>query len=371
MEVFFFAIMVLAKRNVYICSMQTILGIMSGTSLDGVDIAACQFWQENAQWKYAILAAHTYPYSKHWQEKLQHAVHLFGLELSLLHNELGRLFAQYVNQFCHENNITAQLIASHGHTIFHQPEKQFTLQIGSGAEIAAHTGIDVINNFRVLDVALHGQGAPLVPIGDELLFSQYDACINLGGFANISSNRNGKRVAWDICPVNIVLNSLAQALDLEYDKDGALARSGQIIPELLSYLNYLEFYRTTAPKSLGREWVETHIFDYLQKKNEPTQDLLHTFTQHCAHQITEEIRMLHAKNVLFTGGGTLNAFLIELIKEKSNCEIIVPEPQLIHFKEALIFAFLGHLRSLNKINTLKEVTGAHHNSIGGAWWKGK
>lgn len=350
--------------------MQTIIGLMSGTSLDGVDVAACRFWQENETWHYAIDAANTYPFSKEWKIKLENASLLSGLELQLLHNEFGRLLGNFVQDFISNHAIHAQIIASHGHTIFHQPDKKLTVQIGSGAEIAAITCLDVINDFRVIDVALNGQGAPLVPIGDELLFAQYDACVNLGGFANISTRNKGKRIAWDICPVNIALNYMAQKMDFDYDKNGELARSGKLIPELYEYLLSLSYYQLSFPKSLGKEWVETHIFSYLSQNNWNTMDVLHTLTQHCAQVIAQEIQGIEASNALFTGGGTLNTYLMELIRKKTSCSIIIPAPHLIHFKEALIFAFLGHLRSLEHHNSLQAVTGATRNSIGGSWWKG-
>ncbi len=350
--------------------MQTVLGVMSGTSLDGVDIAACQFWQENEQWNYSILAAKTYTYPKEWQEKLRQAPLLSGLELSLLHNELGRLFADYIQQFLASNSVKVDVIASHGHTIFHQPKEHLTLQIGSGAVIAALTKIDVINDFRVLDVALQGQGAPLVPIGDELLFHQYDGCINLGGFANISTQKNGKRIAWDICPVNIVLNAIALELGKEYDEDGKLARNGQLISDLLSYLQQLDYYQLSAPKSLGKEWVDVHVFSYLADKEWKKEDILHTFTEHIANIIAQEINAIAAQRILFTGGGTYNSYLLERIQQKTAAEIIIPDSHLINFKEALIFGLLGFLRYNEKENTLKTVTGALKNSIGGAWWKG-
>ncbi len=348
--------------------MLTVLGVMSGTSLDGVDIAACQFWQENSTWKYTILNAETYNYTPIWQDKLKTAPLLSGLDLHLLNNELGRLLADYIQQFIHAYKIKADLIASHGHTVFHQPALKLTLQIGAGAEIAAQTGIDVINDFRVLDVALNGQGAPLVPIGDELLFNEYDACINLGGFANISTHRQHQRIAWDICPANIILNPFAEKLGCPFDEGGKIAQKGQIIPELLSYLNHLEFYQTSAPKSLGKEWVDAFIGTYLRDKNWPAEDVLHTLTQHIAFIISTEINQINAQNVLFTGGGTYNSYLLELIKKQTDAEIIIPQDDLIHFKEALIFAFLGYLRHTNQINTLKNVTGAHKSSMGGAWW---
>lgn len=350
--------------------MLTVLGIMSGTSLDGVDIAACQFWQEKSTWKYTILHAETYHFTPTWQDKLKSAPLLSGFDLHLLNNELGRLLAQNAQDFISKNNLSINFIASHGHTVFHQPALKLTLQIGSGAEIAAQTGIDVINDFRVLDVALNGQGAPLVPIGDELLFNEYDACINLGGFANISANRQGNRIAWDIGPANIILNPFAEKLGLQYDKNGNIAQKGQIIPELLSYLNSLDFYQQIAPKSLGKEWVDEFIFTFLKDKNWPTEDILHTFTQHIAFIISKEINQINAQNVLFTGGGTYNSFLLQLIKKQTKAEIIVPNNDLINFKEALIFAFLGYLRHTNQINTLKDVTGAQKNSMGGAFWKG-
>ena len=339
-----------------------VIGVMSGTSLDGLDIAHCEFWQENNNWKFNIVDAKTFKYNKNWLQKLSNAHNLSSKDLIELNNIYGNFIGEKVIEFSNKRHI--DFIASHGHTIFHNPEKGFTYQIGNGANIAATTKIKTIADFRTLDVSLGGQGAPLVPIGDKLLFSNYDYCINLGGFANISFCKNDTRTAYDICPVNIIANSLVLPLGLEFDKDGELGRTGSINNELLYKLNSLEFYSKKHPKSLGREWVEKNISPLLIENKISINDALRTLYEHVAFQISDNLKY---GNVLVTGGGTKNKYLISLIKQKSKLvNFIIPDVQLIDFKEALIFAFLGVLKNNKQINTLSSVTGASIDSSGGA-----
>lgn len=339
------------------------IGLMSGTSLDGLDICFAAFEKQNNGWNFQILQAKTLPYSENWEEKLRNSIHLSSEELLELHSEYGFYLGEKVREFIDSNRLEhIDLIASHGHTVFHQPQKKFTLQIGDGRAIKIATGLPVIYDFRSQDVLKGGNGAPLVPIGDELLFSEYDACLNLGGFSNISLKQDDKRIAFDIAPVNIALNRLAQKFNKNFDENGDLARKGTIDEDLLIKLNSIEFYNLPHPKSLGIEWCCEHIFPLLE--NTETADSMATITEHVAQQISEVINKNNLQNVLFTGGGTYNTFLIEKIRKKTESAIIIPEKEIIDYKEALIFAFMGVLRFTNEINVLASATGstADHSS---------
>lgn len=351
-----------------------VIGLMSGTSLDGLDIAACKFCYENGKWTFAIQDAETVAYTEPLQEKLRNAHTLSAYEYVLLHNELANYWGILVKQFIENQAIKVDFIASHGHTVFHQPQKGLTTQIGNGAILAAICQLPVVSDFRVLDVALGGQGAPLVPIGDKLLFGEYDFCLNLGGIANISTENNGQRIAYDICPANMILNHLALQLGYSYDENGNLARKGKFDKELFENLNQLDFYQQVAPKSLGREWFAEKfmplINQYLHNTNHETiENLLATCTHHIAYQIAQNITSTKQEKptLLVTGGGAFNSYLLELLQNYApNLQIIVPDSRLIQFKEALIFAFLGVLRWRNEPNALKSVTGASKDSCGGS-----
>ncbi len=340
------------------------IGLMSGTSLDGLDICFANFWKENSSWKFEIIKAETIPYPKVLEEKLRNSIHLSSQDLLALHSEYGFYLGEITKDFITKNQLSdIDLIASHGHTVFHQPQRKFTLQIGDGRAIKLQTQIPVIYDFRSQDVLLGGNGAPLVPIGDELLFSDYDACLNLGGFSNISFKINEERIAFDIAPVNIVLNKLVQDFGQDYDENGDLSRKGNINPQLLEQLNSLEFYAQSHPKSLGIEWCNANVFPLFSGIE--NLDVLATFTEHAAEQISKIFNIHQFNKVLFTGGGTYNQFLIEKIKSKTNTEIIIPEKQIIDFKEALIFAFMGVLRLNNETNVLASATGSSHNHSSG------
>ena len=349
-----------------------VIGVMSGTSLDGIDLALCNFIRnDQKQWSFEIIKSTTIAYNLNMKQKLKDALHFSGFELMLLHNEIGDVIGQSVNNFITVNNISRNeidFISSHGHTIFHQPSKNITTQIGNGANISAITKLPVICDFRSIDVALGGQGAPLVPIGDQLLFSEYDFRLNLGGIANISFNDEDKIIAFDICPVNIVLNKLVESINLNYDNEGDIARSGKLNSALLKELNELSFYKLTHPKSLGIEWVEKEVFPILNNYEIELNDKLRTFVEHITVQISKSI-IGKNKSVLITGGGTYNTFLIDRLKEISSNKIVIPKKQTIEFKEALIFAFLGILRYRNEVNCLSSVTGSTFNNIGGCIYK--
>lgn len=340
-----------------------VIGVMSGTSLDGLDIAAVEFYFNKEKWSFKLVAAETIPYSKEWENRLKTAHELSGEALTELHSKYGRFIGEEVLGFIQNENFACDLIASHGHTVFHQPEKGYTLQIGSGAAISASTNVLTVSDFRTGDVARGGQGAPLVPIGDKLLFSDYTYCLNLGGFANISYEKNGKRLAYDNCPVNFVLNYFANKKGLPFDEDGKLGRQGKINYELLEKLNQIPFYQSTSPKSLGREWVENTFFPVLDHFHISDTDKLRTVYEHIAIQIGKAISV--NGKMLVTGGGAFNSFLIERIKTHATTEIVIPSKEIIDFKEAIIFAFLGVLRIKNINNCLASVTGASKDSCGG------
>ena len=336
---------------------------MSGTSLDGLDICYAKF-QNITNWEFEILKTETIPYSPEWKNRLQNAILLSAEDLLALDKEYGFYLGEKTQEFISKKNITdLDFIASHGHTVFHQPQRKFTLQIGDGRAIKLTTKKPVIYDFRSQDVLMGGNGAPLVPIGDELLFSQYDACLNLGGFSNISLQKNHQRIAFDISPVNVVLNYFAEKLGKNYDENGDFARNGAINFKILEELNTLTFYQKSAPKSLGVEFVNSEIFPLL--KDETPENIIATFTEHIAEQIAKVFNDNQLKTVLVTGGGTFNTYLLEKIREKSQTELIVPDENIINFKEALIFAFMGVLRLRNEVNVLCSATGSSENHSSG------
>lgn len=345
-----------------------ILGIMSGTSLDGIDLALCRFSEEKGKTGYEIHRAKTIGYPEKWQNKLANTHQLSAFELLQLHKEYGFHLGITVNNFLKECTVRPEYIASHGHTVFHQPRNSVTFQLGDGAAIAARTGLPVISDFRNQDVCLGGQGAPLVPIGDALLFPEYDYCLNLGGFANVSFKENRKRIAFDICPVNIVLNEYARKAGQEFDESGRLGRNGKPNPTLVEELDHLKYYHQAAPKSLGREWVEQKMLPILQKYNCSIEDSLASLYEHISNQLAAVINMSEAK-LLITGGGAYNDYLIERFQNKTSSKILIPGDELVNFKEALIFAFLGYRFVHDKVNCLASVTGASRDSIGGCLFK--
>ncbi len=340
------------------------IGCMSGTSLDGLDLVACQFTFDQS-WKFEIVKAVTIPYAHKWMNKLSNAAELNALDFALLHNEFGKFIGKQVADFCSDLTDLPDLVSSHGHTIFHQPHKKLTVQIGNGAQITAASGLPTACDFRSLDVALGGQGAPLVPIGDELLFGEYEFCLNLGGIANFSFRENDERKAFDICPANMAFNHFTKELGYEYDLDGNLGRTGVVQEELLSLLNSLDFYQLTGPKSLGREWFEKEFLPLISSFQLEHKDILRTLYEHISDQITFSVDQYPKGKILITGGGAHNVFLIELFSEKTKHKTVVPSAQIIDFKEAIIFAFLGVLRLRNEVNCLKSVTGANRNHSGG------
>jgi anhydro-N-acetylmuramic acid kinase len=341
-----------------------VIGVMSGTSLDGVDLAYIAFNKKD-HWTYQILHSETVAYSAEWVDKLKNALHFSTSDLEALNVSYTKLLASIIADFISKHQLVAiDAVCSHGHTILHQPYNGFTLQIGNLPLLRGIIPYTIVCDFRVQDVALGGQGAPLVPIGDELLFSEYDYCLNLGGFSNISFHENGRRIAFDISPVNTVLNYYASQLGLPYDDGGTIAKTGIIHADLLDQLNGLDFYARSYPKSLGMEFVQEIIFPLLHSYTISVPDVLATFVEHIAVQVAA-VCQPNAK-LLITGGGAYHAFLIDrLAHHLPSVQISIPDDKTIQFKEALIFALLGVLRLRNEINVLASVTGAQRDHSSG------
>ncbi|MDP1725876.1 MAG: anhydro-N-acetylmuramic acid kinase [Bacteroidota bacterium] len=344
-----------------------VIGVMSGSSMDGVDLAYCEITQKNNQWHYTIKVAQTFPYDEKWRIRLSQLYKQYIEVFPKTHAYYGRFLGQLLNQFIKENQLEVDMIASHGHTIFHQPKSGFTAQIGDGAAISAETGLPVICDFRSMDIALGGQGAPLVPIGDKLLFEEYEACLNLGGIANISFTGLNETLAFDICPCNIVLNRVARWLGHAYDDAGRIAASADYDPMLLEKLEALSYYQTKGAKSLGREWINEVFWPVIKSFPDTGEtEKMATLAQHIARQISNVINQSGVQKILLTGGGTFNSHLIDLIRKQISAELVIPDALMVNFKEALIFAFLGVLRVNNQVNVLSSVTGSKQNHIGGA-----
>lgn len=342
-----------------------VIGLMSGSSLDGVDIAYVNFSHDNKRWFFQIVEAGNIPYTEEWKNKLSEAFNKSEAELKELDIEYGKFLGTVTKKFIKKYEFDPKLIASHGHTIFHAPEKSYTLQIGNGQEIANATGITTINDFRTEDVTKGGQGAPLVPIGDKYLFAEFPICLNIGGIANVSYDIDGQRIAYDICMANQMLNYLASKLGYDYDNNGNFARQGNVNQELLNIFNDNSYYDKEAPKSLGREFFEKYQHEIIDSSALPVKDLLATATEHIARQIVKATDSLEKSKMLITGGGAKNNFLIERIRKMSKHEIVIPDTMIIDYKEALIFAFLGTLKLEGKINVLSSVTGASSDSSSG------
>lgn len=346
-----------------------IIGLMSGTSMDGLDIAHVSFQkQENGDFVHQTIHTHQITLPESIREELVRISELSPQNIYILDKTLGRFYADSINQFLslkkiNKKNIDA--IASHGQTIFHQPHNGFTVQIGCGSTIAYHTGIPVINDFRTKDIIAGGQGAPLVPIGDFELFKEFaDAFLNIGGFANISFKENQLIKAFDICPGNLPLNKLVFNKGLSFDKDGQIARSGEINFFLLDLLNSLEYYSKSGPKSLGTEWLEEQFYPLL-KFDKEIENNLRTVVEHIAFQIANTLNQFNIQSVMISGGGARNKFLIERLEHYYNGKVVIPDHETIEFKEAIIFAFLGALYLDKKPNTIPSVTGAERPVIGG------
>ena len=344
----------------------TVVGVMSGTSLDGVDLAHIVFTVKNNNWKFEIVDSETVSYTSDWLNKLKIAVAFSASALETLNQDYTLLLATIISDFVkrkHLKNLDA--VCSHGHTIVHQPQNGITLQIGNLPQIASLIHQTVVCDFRVQDVQLGGQGAPLVPIGDQILFPEYDYCMNLGGFSNVSFEQNKQRIAFDISPVNTVLNFYANQLGLDYDDKGSISRTGICNQNLLNELNVLNFYQKTPPKSLGFEFVKETILPIINSYSIAIEDKLHTFTEHAALQIALALPNKNA-SIFITGGGAYNDFLLERIQfHLPQMKLIIPTAKILEFKEALIFALLGVLKLRGEINVLSSVTGAKKDHSSG------
>jgi anhydro-N-acetylmuramic acid kinase len=361
------------------------IGLMSGSSLDGLDIAFAHFQQHAGKWSYEIKRADCFEYDLAWKKKLQSAIHLNALDYQLLHVAYGHYLGRQVNRFINENNLSfqVQLIASHGHTVFHEPDKKMTAQLGDGASIAAVTGINVVSNLRAMDMALGGQGAPIVPVGEQLLFGEYDFFLNIGGIANISYKQNDHFIAFDVCPANSILNMLSNEAGKDFDDGGAMASKGNIKEQLLKKLNGQDYYSHLYPKSLSNSFGTEIIYPLIKQSGHAIEDALRTYVEHIVQQVGSAVKTLSLINVntatpenrklLVTGGGAFHTLLVDRLKHifsDMHVELIVPAENIIQYKEALIMAFIGVLRWREENNVLASVTGASRNSIGGEVWLG-
>lgn len=357
------------------------IGVMSGSSLDGLDIVFTELHEIAGNWSFEIVAASCYEYSLEWKERLQNATTLPALDYQLLHVNYGHYLGKEINRFIEENNLHYQvgLIASHGHTTFHIPSKKMTAQLGDGAAIAAETHLPVVSDLRALDVAFGGQGAPVVPVGEKLLLKEYPMFLNLGGIANISFNDPEKYIAFDVCPANKVLNLIAGLVNKEFDKNGQMASLGNVNEKLLSKLNDLNYYKQPYPKSLANNFGTDEIFPLMKSFGLTHNDLLRTYVEHIVEQIklaiADNIKLQTSNSKLFvTGGGAFNSFLVERLTEALSgigIEVVVPDENLVKYKEALIMALIGVLRWRQEYNVFSSVTGAERNTIGGALWIGQ
>lgn len=343
-----------------------VIGVMSGTSLDGIDLAHILLSRHENRWRFEIKEAVAIPYSEDWIARLKNAVDFSTAELDILNKEYTLLLGSVISSFIKDNQLeNLDAVCSHGHTILHQPQNGFTLQIGNLPNIASLIGQKIICDFRGQDVELGGQGAPLVPIGDRFLFSDYDYCLNLGGFSNISFEENNTRIAFDISPVNTVLNYYANLAGLEYDDKGKIARSGKVSEALLQELNALDFYSKSYPKSLGFEFVKTIVLPMIEKHSISLEDKLRTFVEHIAIQTALAVPKKSGR-LLATGGGAYNDFLLERMAfHLPQMTFEIPDDKTIQYKEALIFGLLGVLKLRNEINVLASVTGAKHDHSSG------
>ncbi|MBL6591444.1 MAG: anhydro-N-acetylmuramic acid kinase [Flavobacteriaceae bacterium] len=340
-----------------------VIGVMSGTSLDGLDLCHVIFDLKNLS-DFKIANSISIRYNSNILEKLHNIVERESEEINNIDIVYGTFIGESINKFISDFNLkNINLISSHGHTVFHQPEMGITLQIGNGEIINKMTGIKTVNNFRAQDLSLGGQGAPLVPIGDKILFSKFKYCLNLGGFINLSIKSDNQITAYDICPLNTVLNFYSKKMGYEFDENGILSSRGKINIDLFNELNSISFYFKKNPKSLGIEFVIDKIFPLIDSYKISEEETLATFVKHAAFQISKNIN--DSEKVLLSGGGTYNNNLVDILRNEYNINIIIPNKKIIDFKEALIFALLGVLRIQNKTNCLKSVTGAEKDHSSG------
>lgn len=359
------------------------IGLMSGSSLDGLDMVFAHFQERGGVWNYAIQASACAPYDAEWTARLRGATGLNAEAYLRLHADYGRYLGDQVLAFMKAQDFELQvdLIGSHGHTTFHDPALGLTAQLGEGAALAARTGLAVVSDLRALDVAFGGQGAPIVPIGEKHLFSEYPLLLNLGGIANVSVFGPGGPQGCDVCPANRVLNELAAEWNAPYDADGRWASQGQVQQQLLEQLNALEYYRAVPPKSLSNAYGLETVLPLIQRWEGPLEDKLCTYVEHIAWQLRNALELYYghtpqepAARMLITGGGALNGYLVSRIAARLSglgIEACVPDAATVLYKEALIMAFMAVLRWRQEPNVLSSVTGASRSSIGGALWLGQ
>jgi len=363
-----------------------VIGLMSGSSLDGLDIAYVHLNENGGKWSFEIIYSACIPYDQHWRSRLTNSTRLSAVEYLLLHSDYGHYLAERVIDFIDKNELhhKVDIISSHGHTTFHLPAKRMTAQLGDGAALAAVTQLPVVTDLRSLDVAFGGQGAPIVPVGEKILFPGIEYFLNLGGIANLSSLKNDDPLAFDICAANRVLNLLAEDIQLDFDKDGQIASTGKLNDDLLRLLNDLPYYDLPHPKSLPNSFGTEEVYPLIKKFDLPLADALRTYVEHITIQVKNALiktrsfegsseNINNNPQLLITGGGALNGFMIGRLKDHlrtTGVNVIVPAPEIINYKEALIIALIGTLRWREEYNVIASVTGARRNSIGGALWLG-
>lgn len=353
-----------------------VIGLTSGTSLAGLDIVFVALTEVRGKWTYELKAAERLAYTSEWEEKLGGAAALPARDYFLLHSEYGHFIGHAVNQFIaqHQLDHKVHFITSHGHTVFHVPAQKMTAQLGDGAAIAAVTGISVISDLRSVDVALGGKGAPVLPVAEQLLFPDYHYRVNLAENATIAAQPDGQLIAFDVCPCNYVLDTLAGLLGRPFDEEGKLAAGGVTDQGLLDALNGLAFYNEQYPRTLTSKFGTGTILPMIQQQQLSTQGKLNTYIHHIAAQVAAAVQQLTpseegaAYNLLLTGGGARNTYLVETIRtilQPLNVTVTVQEEP---FRNALMIALLGALRWRQEPNALSAVTGAEKDSVGGALW---
>lgn len=356
-----------------------IIGLMSGSSLDGLDMAYCKYNYENVDGQihlveWSIKQAETAIIPLELKYQLSNANKFDLKKLQILDVLFGQFIGNELKAFMHKHQLTSiDFIASHGHTIFHRPEEGFSLQIGNGETIAAITKLPVINHFRNKDIAQGGQGAPVAPIADRFLFNGYDFYLNLGGIANISYHKNDTWYAYDISGANQILNALAHQLHSSFDDKGKEARSGQKIDALFHQLNKHSYIEKTPPKSLDNQFVFQEFTQCVLEHEGNTFDKLNTVCHHIAYQISKAIANAELekpeRSMFCTGGGVFNVFLMELIEDYCNqnmqVAIDIPKAEIINYKEAALMALMGLLHQENIPNVMASVTGAKQDTING------
>jgi anhydro-N-acetylmuramic acid kinase len=359
-----------------------VIGLMSGSSLDGVDIAFADFKINGEQIDFELIKAETVEFSEVWQRRLRNLPKVDALAFAKTDTYFGHLLGKMVNNFIAKHQIEVDFIASHGHTIFHYPDNRLTVQIGDGAAMAAVTGLPVINNFRTHDIAINGEGTPLAPIADKYLFSGYDFYLNIGGIANISCAIDGRFVAFDIAAANQILNNLTHFINLPYDENGNIASGGKVNDAILNQVNELSYHHARYPKSLDNTWLQENILPIYLMAEDTIQNKIRTACEQLAQQTAFAIQQIIKKEnlavkpfkIFVTGGGAFNQFLMERVGVVCNqyfpTEIVVPSPEIVEYKEALLMALMGVLRVENKVNVMRSVTGAKRDTIGGAIWQG-